>query len=194
MKQSLGPKLHVCRFILIPFLLNIVINYSTQHFTEMCTIDFCSLVQMSCYLLMNFARHWIVKGLYYIEYNSLCPVVWIGYLPPTRILGGDTCTRLRGRRWRGPIQTNGHKLWYSLYSSYPLTLYWSNKRSEIAEKYEGFCPFKKFRQKSAAYDRVKYLRCFLPSTFIFFLYFACFPLLDSQRWKLIKILPLFAPG
>jgi hypothetical protein len=41
--------------------------------------------------------------------------------PPIWVLGGDTLAR--GEGGGDPIQATGHKLWYSLYSSYPFTLY-----------------------------------------------------------------------
>ncbi len=107
-----------------------------------------AISQLICKVLMR-------KGIYYIEYQSFCPVVWIGFPPPPHpsespppriwVLGGDTLAS--GEGGGDLIQTTGHKLWYSLHSSYPFTLYWSNKRSEIAEKYGGFCPFKNSDKK-----------------------------------------------
>ncbi len=72
-----------------------------------------------CTFVASTVTFWFVKGLYYIEHQSFCPVVWIGSphplprkrvcLPPDRKMGGDTLAM----GWGDPIQTTGQKLWYS---------------------------------------------------------------------------------
>ncbi len=61
----------------------------------------------------------------YIEYQSVCPIVRIGYPPPENEcvspLGpkrGESNTRLACgvREWGDPVRMTGHRAWHSLYS------------------------------------------------------------------------------